>query len=91
MSYNHNIETNRISLDGGICMEKNWFEVLESLQSYMVDSNEMNNIATYMNDDIRERVHFELVPCSNKEFLIRYIQYDPNFEAILKTEFGIEL
>lgn len=72
-------------------MKRNWFEVLESLQSYMIDSDEMSNIATYMNDDIRERVHFELAPCSNEEFLVRYLQYDPDFEATLKTEFDIEL
>ena len=72
-------------------MKKDWFEVLESLQGYMIDSGEMNNIATYMRDDIRERVHFELAPCSNEEFLIRYLQYDPDFETILKAEFSIEL
>ena len=72
-------------------MKRNWFEVLESLQSYMIDFDEMNNIATYMNDDIRERVHLELAPCSNEEFLIRYLQYDPSFETTLKAEFGIEL
>lgn len=72
-------------------MEKNWLEALESLQSYKIDSDEMSNIATYMNDDIRERVHFELAPCSNEEFLIRYLHYDPSFETLLKTEFSIEL
>ena len=72
-------------------MKKNWFEVLGSLQSYTIDSNEMNTIATYMNDDIRERVHFELAPCTNEEFLVRYLQYDPDFEVILNTELGIEL
>ena len=72
-------------------MERNWFEVLESLQSYMIDSDEMSTSATYMNDDIREHVHFELAPCSNEEFLVRYLQHDPDFEATLKTEFDIEL
>ena len=72
-------------------MKKDWFEVLESLQGYMIDSGEMNNIATYMRDDIRERVYFELAPCSNEELLIRYLQYDPDFETILKAEFSIEL
>lgn len=57
----------------------------------MIDADEMDSIATYMRDDVRERVHFELAPCSNEEFLIRYLQYDPNFEVTLKTEFGIEL
>ena len=72
-------------------MKKDWFEVLESLQSYMTDSDEMDNIATYMRDDIRERVHFELAPCTNEEFLVRYLQYDPSFESLLRSEFHIEL
>lgn len=72
-------------------MKRNWFEVLESLESYMISPDEMDNIATYMRDDIRERVHSELAPCSNEKFLIRYLQYDPSFELILSSEFGIEL
>lgn len=72
-------------------MKRDWFEVLESLQSYMIDSDGMDAIATYMKDDIRERVHFELAPCTNEEFLIKYLQYDQDFEVILNTEFGIEL
>lgn len=50
----------------------------------------MNTIATYMDDDIRETVHYELAPCTHEEFLKRYLELDPNFENVLKTEFSIE-
>lgn len=49
----------------------------------------MDVIATYMDDDIRERVHFELAPCTPEEFLIRYIELDPDFETLLWSEFSI--
>lgn len=49
----------------------------------------MENIAAYMNDEIREQVHFELAPCSNGEFLERYLEMDPDFAFFLEDEFGI--
>ena len=45
-------------------------------------------IALYMNDEIREQVHAELVPCSPKQFLTRYLELDPEFQEILDTEFS---
>lgn len=36
-----------------------------------------------MNDDIREAVHAELAPCTNEEFLERYLELDPDFQATL--------
>lgn len=48
-------------------------------------------IATYMNDEIRESVHIELAPCTPEEFLRRYVELDPDFKELLKTEFRIEL
>ena len=51
----------------------------------------LDTIATYMNDEIREQVHMELAPCTPEEFLRRYVELDPNFEDLLKTEFRIEL
>ena len=47
----------------------------------------MPAIAIFMNGDIRERVHRELAPCSNK----RYCELDPDFENVLKSEFGIDI
>lgn len=56
-----------------------------------VTQNEMDVIATYMNDEIREQVHGELAPCTPEEFLDRYCELDPDFEDLLKDEFSIEL
>lgn len=47
-----------------------------------------NTIASYMDDDIREQVHDELAPCSNTEFLKRYLELDPKFEKVLQQEFN---
>ena len=35
-----------------------------------------------MNTDIREKVHDELAPCTNEEFINRYLEYDPSFISI---------
>lgn len=52
---------------------------------------DIDAIASYMNDEIRERVHFELAPCTPTEFLRRYLTLDPDFADLLSAEFGIEL
>lgn len=44
-------------------------------------------VALYMDDTLREQVHAELVPCSPKEFLARYLELDPEFQDLLDTEF----
>lgn len=55
-----------------------------------ITNNTMEAIASYMNEEIRERVHFEMVPCSNEAFIRRYCEYDTEFEdSILKKEFGL--
>lgn len=51
----------------------------------------MDTIASYMDDEIRERVHFELAPCEPEEFLTRYLELAPDFEELLNSEFGIEV
>lgn len=60
-------------------------------KDYKLTQNLMNTIAVYMDDEIREKVHFELAPCEPEEFLRRYLELDPEFEGVLKTEFSIEL
>lgn len=55
------------------------------------DNDLMDEIASYMDDDIREQVHFELAPCNNSDFLGRYVELDPEFSELLSSEFGIEL
>ena len=47
--------------------------------------------AIVMDDDIREKIHFEMAPCTEEAFLQRYLQLDPDFENVLQTEFGIEM
>lgn len=54
-------------------------------------NNVWNAIVNYMDDEIRETVHSEIAPCTEEEFLSRYIELDPDFERLLKNEFGIEL
>lgn len=58
-------------------------------EEYKLDQELMNTIATYMDDEKREHVHFELAPCEPEEFLKRYLELDANFAKILKSEFGI--
>ena len=51
---------------------------------------DMDIIANYMNDEICEAVHRELAPCEPEEFLERYLELDPDFEDVLRREFGFE-
>lgn len=46
-------------------------------------------IATYMNDDIRERLHCEIATCKPEFFLKEYLKRDPGFKELLHDEFGI--
>lgn len=56
-----------------------------------VDNKMMDAIVVLMDDEMREKTHFETAPCSNEEFLKRYCELDPQFESVLKSEFSIEL
>ena len=60
-------------------------------EEYKLSEELLDTIATYMDDDKREKVHFELAPCEPEEFLKRYMELDPDFEDVLKSEFSIEL
>lgn len=56
-----------------------------------IESYEWDAIASYMDDEKREQVHNELAPCTEEEFLRRYLELDEDFQAgILEGEFGIE-
>lgn len=57
----------------------------------MLKENVMLAIVNLMDDEIREQVHRELAPCTDMEFLRRYVDLDPEFESVLESEFGIEL
>ena len=54
-----------------------------------IEKNTWENIATYMNDEIREQVNTELAPCSQDEYMRRYLELDPEFADLLGSEFGI--
>lgn len=54
------------------------------------NQNIMDAIALYMDDDIREQVHAELAPCTNDQFLSRYLELDPGFEDLLVSEFNLK-
>lgn len=51
----------------------------------------LNDVAVYMDSDKREQVHFELAPCEPEDFLKRYLELDPDFEKVLKSEFDVEM
>nr|DAF06951.1 MAG TPA: hypothetical protein [Caudoviricetes sp.] len=57
----------------------------------LIDSELMETISNYMNDDIRESLHFALAPCSNEDFLKAYCKVDPDFSILLWSEFRIDM
>ena len=57
---------------------------------YNFEDETWDAIVNYMDDDKREIVHMELAPCTNRQFIERYIELDPEFEQLLAEEFGIE-
>lgn len=54
-----------------------------------IDTELMDTIATYMDNEKREQVHRELAPCTPEEFLKRYCKLDLDFEHLLKSEFSL--
>lgn len=55
-----------------------------------ITNEDMNNIASYMDDEIREALHSELAPCTHEEFISAYLEKDPEFIEILSREFDFE-
>lgn len=47
--------------------------------------------AELMNDSLREKVHAELAPCTNDQFVQRYCQLDPSFADTMYGEFNIDM
>lgn len=64
-----------------------------------VTDNTMEAIATYMDDEIREEVHFKYAPCTNEYFLKQYYltalknssEHATEFGEILGNEFDIDI
>lgn len=65
------------------------------MKNLLVISNElMENIASYMDNDLREETHFEVTPCSNEVFITEYYNTASSelkiaLEDILSGEFGL--
>lgn len=55
-----------------------------------ITDRDMEAIASYMDDDIREDLHCDLAPCTHDEFITAYLEQDPEFEELLRTEFNFE-
>ena len=49
------------------------------------------SIVSYMYDNYREDIHMELAPCTEAEFLTRYLELDKAFYVVLAQEFGIRV
>jgi hypothetical protein len=60
-------------------------------KSFELSQDELDVIATYMDDDIRESVAFDLAPCTPNQFLREYVSRHEQFEELLKSEFGVEI
>jgi hypothetical protein len=61
-------------------------------KDYTLTQEVLDEIATYMNDEIREDLHFDMASsCEPEEFLRAYVERDSEFENLLRIEFGIEL
>ena len=67
------------------------------MKNLLVISNElMENIASYMDDDLREVTHFAVAPCSNEVFITEYYntasaELKRALEDILSDEFNLDL
>lgn len=67
------------------------------MKNLVVISNElMNNIASYMDDDLREDTRFAVAPCSNEVFITEYYntasaELKRALEDILSDEFGLDI
>lgn len=57
--------TKKISIDNGAT----YITSEEALEAVSLDA-----LAVYMDDDARERVHMECAPCSDVEYLRRYLE-----------------
>lgn len=67
-------------------------------KKYIIDDLTMENIATYMDDEVREKVHSKEAPCSNEHFLVSYYEElqsgkdnTEGFFDILLYEFDINI
>ena len=83
--------------DNDVCIDIETFEEVNAVEKGLGDRKLdimkeriyecWEEVASLMDDEKREEVHFELAPCSKEEFLKRYLELDPDFENVLESEF----
>lgn len=61
-----------------------------------ISNNLMDNIAFYLDDDLREVTHFAVAPCSNEVFITEYYntasaELKRELEDILSDEFNLDI
>ena len=61
-----------ISLDNG-----NTYLTADEAMQEITDRNLWEQVVELMDDDTREQVHAELAPCTEEEFLTRYLELAP--------------
>lgn len=57
----------------------------------VISADVLLQAAGFMNESLREKVHAELAPCTNDQFVQRYCQLDPSFADTMYGEFNIDV
>lgn len=57
----------------------------------VISADVLLKAAGLMNESLREKVHAELAPCTNDQFVQRYCQLDPGFADTMYGEFNIDV
>lgn len=57
----------------------------------VISADVLLQAAELMNESLREKVHAELAPCTNDQFVQRYCQLDPGFADTMYSEFNIDV
>lgn len=69
-------------------------ERVATVHGHVPTQKDLDNIASYMDDECREDLHMEIAPCTPEYFLSEYIwkysDADPDFYDILRDEFGFK-
>jgi hypothetical protein len=63
----------KISLDNG-----HTYMTAQEAMAEITDNNLWDAVVNMMDDDTREQVHRELAPCTELEFLQRYLEIAPH-------------
>ena len=74
-------------------LKKSKILMLRYGEKFTISDELMEVVANYMNDDLREKLHNELTPCSNETFLKEYCEvvYLPRTEGISTTKIKDDL